>query len=639
MDAGDIESISIHPAIGVARVGNSPDGWFFASDVRGGVPQDPDDFRDSGLRIKRQVPRFRLYATMKDGEARELTSDDGKITWTVEVANLKAGWYEYMFPMDLPADIVRLPPRRNARLAAADRELLDIRPSPRKISGPDLEGPQYRFDDGTFFGKPVYLGELRTDPEGRLLFFGGHGVSAPRVDGAKPTTFANNDDWHDDVCDGPVRATFEIGGVILQATTAHVVVTPPNYGPGLFGVVTMDDVAQNLFVDQKWIQEPNVTSFTRDIWPVFDRLSAHQWVNDGVLLMAGQGTPLDARDPDVVARMSDASEAGAAFRRAVFALFRRSDPPNGANEDLPPFYGDTFGDNVDRKREGLHLTRLQYRHFQRWADGDFSSDWIGIPDLPEFDALSPSAQCEELDRAALHECLGGPFHPGIEMTWPLRLSTMWEGAYRLRSLPEGQPVRQDFGAVLKRETALAEDGPHGATGPGSLTRWMGTPWQTDEASCDSGRAYTPSLFLSTPSFWGARVPNQVLPFEAFSIATAPDQTALQTQRYFSIRRNWLRDIDSSNYLARIDRMVSRWWQVGLVTMKSPPSGLGVPDPCFVETGRAPGMTNGDPTLKLAWNVLSLRQNDVGGLAIAIEEAKDAGPKPTPEYPIYGRGEV
>lgn len=639
MNAADIESVSIHPAIGIARVGNSPDAWFYAPDVRGAVPQDPDDFRDMGMRIKRQVARFRVYAKLKNGDVQEVTSHDAKITWRVEVANLKAGWYEYLFPMDLPAEIVKLPRRRNPRVGVVDRHHLDIRPVAKTISGADVEGAQYQFNDGAFFGKEVYLGELRTDAKGRLLFFGGRGISAPRLEGTKPTTFANNDDWHDDVCDGPVRAEVEIGGVAFTAAPAHVVVTPPNYGPGLFGIVTMDDVVQELFVNQGWFPEPAMTSFTCDIWPIFDRFSGHQWVNDGILLVAGQGTPLDARDPEVIARMTDTASTGDSFRRAVFALFRRTEPPQALSEGLPPFYGDTYGDDVDETREGLLLTSLQYRHLQRWADGNFDSDWRGFPKVADFDTLPPAEQCQELDRAGLYECLGGPFHPGIEMTWPLRLATLWKAPYRLRTLAEGEAVRQDFGPILSREAALAADGPHGSCGAGSMTRWMGVPWQTDEASCDSGRPYTPSLFLSTPSFWGARVPNQILPFEAFSIATAPDQSAMQAQRHFSARRGWLRDIDSGNYLARIDRMVSRWWQVGLVTAKSPPHGSGLPEPCFVETGRAPAATNDDPTLKLAWNVLALAQEDVAGLAGAIEAAKDKGPKPTPTYPRYGRGEV
>ncbi|MEM9395792.1 MAG: LodA/GoxA family CTQ-dependent oxidase [Pseudomonadota bacterium] len=637
MRADDIETLAIHPSIGIARIGNAPDAWFPAAERCGGVPDDPDGFRDNEGRIKRQVPRFRVYATLKSGEVREVTAADGTLTWRVEVANLKAGWYNFEFAMDLDASYVEEPEQRNAGLTGQAREDLNIRPSPRQISGPNEQGAQYRFDDGTFFGKNVYLGELKTDAAGRLLFFGGTGVSEPRVAGTPPTTFANNDDWHDDTCDGPVRASFEIDGQRFEAAPAHVVVAPPNYGPGLFGVVTMDDVVRDLYIRLGWLPKPTSTSFTKDVWTIFDRMSAHQWVNDGILLLAGQGTPLDARDPQVVARLADASSQGTAFRKAIMALFRPQ-PPKDRAAGLPPFYGDTFGDGVDPALEYLTVTETQYNHLERWAAGDFASDWAGFPELCVFDDLTPQEQVEELDRAGLHECLGGPFHPGIEVTWPFRLASMWEAPYRLRTLPEGELVQQDYGPVLTRQMALDTDGPHGASGAGSLTRWLGVPWQTDEASCNSAALYTPSLYLSSPSFWGARVPNLVMPAEAFELATMPDQPDLQRQRHFSNRRLWLRDINRRGYLERIDAMVTSWWRLGLVEAVSPPPGTGLPDPCFVETGRWPGFSQGDFTLPLARQVTALYQDqpvaEDEGDAVTAQSAEQRA-----TFKQFGRGEV
>ncbi|MCQ9376077.1 LodA/GoxA family CTQ-dependent oxidase [Methyloversatilis sp. XJ19-13] len=636
MHAEDIQSLSIHPSIGIARIGNAPDAWFLAAEVRGGVPEDPDGYRISGGMIKRQVPRFRVYASLKSGEVREVTAAEGRLTWRVQVANLKAGWYQFHFAMDLDTSYVDEPQKRNMAWAGQARDSLNIRPATREISGPNQHGAQYRFDDGTFFGKRVYLGELQTDEAGRLLFLGGVGVSEPRLHGARPTTFANNDGWHDDTCDGPVRARFEIDGQFFEAKPAHVVVAPPNFGPGLFGVVTMDDVVRDLYIRQGWIDKPTSTSFSEDIWPIFDRMSAHQWVNDGVLLLAGQGTPLDARDPAVITRLANTSSQVAAFREAVLALFRPQ-PPQDQSAGLPPFYGDTFGDSVDAALEYLPVTETQYAHLRRWAEGRFASDWTGIPQLPVFDALTPEQQIEELDRASMHECLGGPFHPGIELTWPFRLATMWEAPYRLRTLPEGEPVRQDYGPVLTKEVALAHDGPHGASGPGSLTRWLGVPWQTDEASCNSADLYTPSLYLSSPSFWGARVPNQVMPAEALELAILPGQPELQRQRHFSNRRLWLRDIQGRGYLERIDSMVSQWWRLGMVEAKSPPPGIGLPDPCFVETGRWPRFSQGDFTLKLARDVTALYQHEPPAPVAGPTRASVAEPEPT--FKRFNRGEI
>ena len=158
MHADDIQSVSIHPAIGVARVGNAEDGYFLAPEVIGATPEDPVGFRDEHGHMKRQVARFRVYATMTSGEVRELTAADADIAWRVEIANLKAGWYDFQHAMDLPPDQVFAPPKRNANFNGDDRERLSIRPSPRDISGPNQASAP--FDDGTFFWQAGLFGRI-----------------------------------------------------------------------------------------------------------------------------------------------------------------------------------------------------------------------------------------------------------------------------------------------------------------------------------------------------------------------------------------------------------------------------------------------------------------------------------------------
>lgn len=646
MAADDVVSVSIHPSIGIARIGNAADEWFLASDVRGGTPEDDDGYRNAKGHLKRQAARFRIYATLESGDVRELTAEDAKIEWRVEVANLKSGWYKYHYPLDLPVSGIEPPVRRNGTFNGKDRELLNIRPSPRTISGVNKSGSRYQFKDGEFLGKPVYLGELRTDDQGRLLFLGGQGESHPIVPETPPDTYANNEGWHDDTCDGPVRATVTIGGKTLEAKPAHVVVAPPNYGPGLFGVVTMDDVVQDLYFKEGWLEKPTSTSFSHDVWPIFDRLTGHQWVNDGIFLVAGDRTPLNARDPKVIDRLKDKSAGNAAYRDKVHALFRQ--PNQNRPEALPPLYGDAIGDRkkngklIDPTRQELWLTDTQYDHLQNWKDGNFHSDWKDVPPLPDFDALSPAEQSRELDRASMHECLGGPFHPGIEITWPFRLAIMWEDPYRLRTLPEGEAVRQDYGKTLSVAKALSKDGPHGASGPGSLTRWMGVPWQTDEASCNSGLLYSPELYLSSPSFWGARVPNQVLSMDAFNLAQSSEMTPQQADRHFSNRHLWLRDINGRGYDARINAMISRWWKLGLVEAKIPADGSDLPNPTFVETGRQ-SLAEDDPTLDMLNNVLALDGSEDGaeGLILArrSEAADDDDARDKRRYTLFDRGEI
>src|SRR6185369_3693654 len=129
----------------------------------------------------------------------------------------------------------------------------------------------YKFDSGEFLGHKVPLGELRTDASGRLLVLGGFGDSASYP--PKPAvTFANNDGWHDDTSDGPVRATVKIGGKEFEAEPAAVAVTPPNFGQGLYGPVTMYDVVYDLFCREFGMPSPERPSFWRDVFPLYERL-------------------------------------------------------------------------------------------------------------------------------------------------------------------------------------------------------------------------------------------------------------------------------------------------------------------------------------------------------------------------------
>jgi hypothetical protein len=54
-----IEKVRIHPAIGIARLGNSPDAFFIGPERPGVVHSGP--FKDEKGRIKRQAARFRLF--------------------------------------------------------------------------------------------------------------------------------------------------------------------------------------------------------------------------------------------------------------------------------------------------------------------------------------------------------------------------------------------------------------------------------------------------------------------------------------------------------------------------------------------------------------------------------------------------
>lgn len=577
----DIARVAIYPGIGIARLGNSPD-FFIGPETAGEPIPKGFDFKDPLGRVKKQAARFRIYAFNSANEViGEITADEAKITWRVEVANRKATWYQFNNALDLEG-LAIASAKRNSTVSGSERNELLIEPGPRSISGRSKSGAEYHFTGGKFYGKEVPLGQLRTDEKGRLLFLGADGKSASAT-GADAITFANNDGWHDDTADGPVRATVEFkNGLKLEATPAMVAVTPPNFGPGLYAVVTMYDVVYDLFNRKGWLTAPAQPNFWENIYPVFERMTQAQWVNHGFFMLFGTNSPADFTTPEMIKKLSDPSPGNKAFREKIFGWLRNplSNEPRPA--EFPPYYGDAFGDYNNMPNDELAITRTQYAWMEQWAKGSFSVNkpkrYKSINEVPL--AQQPMMLC----RTNLEECLGGPFHPGIELTWPLRVDLMWNAKdlFRPNILPENKKVRDDWGPLLAPKIALAPDGPLTFSGPGTLTRWLGVPWQTDEASCLSG--YTPAYYLSLPSFWAARVPNQVLSSDSYSRLSDKKLNKAQRQKHFDYRQDWLRDL-GSQYETRINNMVAQWHQLGIVTPVEQAQGdSALPAKCWVETG-------------------------------------------------------
>ena len=183
---------------------------------------------------------------------------------------------------------------RNA--GVADRRLLAITPSEQTVEGTRCARPKL-FDDGSFMGSPVYLGEILTDEAGRLVVLGGHGESALIATAVKAITFANNEGWHDDVSDGPVTAQVTLDGGSLEVVPAWVVVAPPNYGPA--AQVGAHDVGPDARRGDhgRHAGRASCDRLTRyDILPIFERLAGLQWVNAGFAAGFGWKGLIDLTD-------------------------------------------------------------------------------------------------------------------------------------------------------------------------------------------------------------------------------------------------------------------------------------------------------------------------------------------------------
>jgi hypothetical protein len=307
----------IHPAIGIARVGDSPDDFYLAPEQVGHLPleltsdgkeQPITTFKDAQQRVKRQAARFRVFGYedgSKDGKELEVgakievvSQRNGQllkgevldIEWTVYLANKKASWYEFK-QLDGEHGYDENHRLRNADVTAPDaRQQLIIDPGPQTVSYVDEKQRTAEFAKGKnpgysqSFPPPLNpasietLGELRAiqqDKHVRLLVFGGFGNSGSFKKGfGDPVikNYANNDGWFDDTSDGPVTArvkfkVLEIDGRVVDPKAAPrtayatvevpawVIVGYPRFAPQITDIVTMDEVVYDVAV-QNFCYEP-----------------------------------------------------------------------------------------------------------------------------------------------------------------------------------------------------------------------------------------------------------------------------------------------------------------------------------------------------------------------------------------------
>ncbi|HEY0476678.1 MAG TPA: LodA/GoxA family CTQ-dependent oxidase [Kofleriaceae bacterium] len=569
---------AIHPAIGMCRVGDSASEYYIGPQVTEPAPLPPGAYRDAAGGLKREAAEFRVYGYNAAGQVvRELTADSADLQWTVHVANRKAQWYQFQLALDIPDAAGKAMPLRNPKVKGDAREALAIDPGPRSIAGKSVSGgPDHAFDTGTFMGVTVPLGEIRTDASGRLLVLGGHGKSgsptgAPVYVPADPDSFNNANEWYDDISDGPVTATVSIDGRAVPVQHAWVVCAPPNYGTGVIGWRTMYDLLVDCYVACGWLAMPETTSFSRDILPFLRRLSNLQWVNKGFAAMFGKDGPMDFEDREFVARLAKLpprevaggpADTWGELRRVIMNSFRPFDTPYYQPRMWPYLYGDAYGSStVDSPRNVLDLPAVQQVHLQRWVDGEFLDDWK--PDVTpprRIDEVPLAQQPAMLDQAALHFCLADAFHPGCEMTWPMRHTSLFEAPFRIRLRPEAE-VPIDVGTELTPAIALAPGGPVYDQTAGTISRWMALPWQGDTAFCRSG--YPDGFDPFIPSFWPARVPNQVLTDAEYRIVMDTTRPRAERLAAFNRRAFWTRGLPRDPVEAMM-KMVADFADMGVV---------------------------------------------------------------------------
>lgn len=601
-----ITEVRIHPGIGIARVGNSISDYYIGPEVTNPILTKFGATRDDGGAIKRQAARFRIYGYDAQGNvvAEIQQSSNSSVEWSVHVANRKAQWYEFDAAMDLPETSDVTVPLRNKDIKDADRGALAIDPGLKKIMGLNMDDSSYLLA-GEFQGTSVTLGELRTDSVGRLVFLGGHGNSdspanTPVYDPAMPSSFNNAAGWYDDICDGPVHAKVSLGNKTFQADPAWVCSAPPNFAPDIVGWRTMDDLVRQVYIQAGMMELPKRVSFMLDVYPILQRLTGLQWVNKGLQAYFGAGAQMNFENEDFVKRIAMAPDPGypdpfAQTRRNIYNSFRASSdvfsaPDTTSNTvqamDWPMIYGDLYGADVSGS-DNVAATYLQLPDYfdfilQKWVSGDFISDFD--PAALKRETLNDvplQQQPEMLDRANLHFCLADAFHPGCELTWPMRHASMYRAPYRIRERQAGlaQPT---YGSTLDQNTVLSFGGPLFAQGNGDLTRWMALPWQGDTAFCRSG--YDMEFDPYMPTYWPARVPNQILTKVDYEILMDKDKKMDLRVAAFQNRPSWLRQLPGNEPAAdQMLYMVKHFGEMGILEAKPRPDDMDwLPEHLYVE---------------------------------------------------------
>jgi len=586
LDYGSIVSAKIHPAIGVARVGNAEPGengpdYFIGPEVPNPVPPPKGGYRDVQGRLKRQAARFRIYGYDRAGNVvGEITAPHAEIEWHVNVANLKAAWYEFDTAFDLVETTGMSTALRNVLVQGTDRSRLEIKPGPCSVN---RRNQIAKFDSGAFYGQAVYLGEIHYSTAGRLVFLGGRGQSAPADPSIKLAGSTNNDGWHDDVCDGSVEATVWLGGRKIPVAPAWVVTAPPNYAPNLVATQTLYQVLTNTFDGDK--RANDTPSFTDDILPIFRQFADSQWVNAGFAAQFGWRGLTDFTRADFIAKLAAKPGKVDAFqelRLLIFYQFR--DPASTVFEPhlWPPLYGewDPPQPTPNPAKSMMSITPLSYSFLKKWSAGHFLADYDPARKDPQsLDQVAVDVQPDTLDKAALHFCVGGPFHPGPEFPWIVRQASIYESRLRFRRRRQGLPAT-DYGDFLTRDKVLADGGPLSAIGPGDLTKWLGVPWQTDAVGCGAGYPdprYPADPFI--PSFWPARIPNTILTEKSYSSVANPGLPATVRREAFQNREKWLAPFDGKDPLIYV---IDHFHELGTIEPKKRNLGANFPDVIFVE---------------------------------------------------------
>lgn len=483
--------------------------------------------------------------------------------------------------------------------------------------------------------KQVNLGTAEYD-NGTLIFYPADGISASLNPSDLNTDFADNSNWYDDICDGRITAKIrhknsgKTHELVDSDSAAWVASAPPDYAPQIQPISTMFDLVCGA-ANESYHPELSL------VFPMMYRLYRMQWVNLGDFLAPSFKEMIDKITKDghfkyVYSKGNTPEEKakGDAIRQEIFDQFRNpiynynnepiipskdmtniSNRGSGKEELKLPYYP---GDGIDypgSPAQWFAIPPMLYDELKKWKDGHFSTpDYFDFKDIDAMgvfyrERFMVAAKDEAkkpllMTRAVLETLYGGGFHPGVELTWPMRHDIMYAenkmiypsvsddrgysyGFYGLREVRLNTATAEeqekifynDFGFQMDSHN-IAESMKKGAdhwlwkTTPGDLTKWMGIPWQSDAGSC---QAVFVEKQYPIPSWWAANLPVQVLPEDAYHKLLDPSILTETKHNIYAARLAWLHTTDTGfigyhaegGYMNGLINMVYKWKNIGVVT--------------------------------------------------------------------------
>lgn len=550
----------IHPAIGIARMGNAPldiddtSTYFIGAESPYQIPNEGESYKKNG-KIRKQAQRFRIFEYEDGIASREITltqADIKNITWHVQVGNRKAALLiddaasgSISAPTHRPQDF-HPSTSRNTKVIGDARKGLCIDSGLCSIDGnpgqnhKELVGkfsmPYKHEETNKTATTQVQLGSIYSEKDtGRLLYFAGNGLSegldvetgqfSEKASlGGDTGDFANNDYWYDQSCDGPIRAeiVFTNGQSVKLEQPEHaawILCSLPKYTPAFNYFTNLQHVALSAaFPENQSVPRP---SFANDIFPILRSVSQLQWVSARGSLGHGTGRQgyYLSRRPVLSDNNTDPTSDAYKARDSIFKRLRNPFTlPSRPDQKLtlaavePRQMPELPGDER-RSQEGHDwalpsVTKLQFSLLEKWRDGDFDPDPDGVYDYVHFDSLKIAEQPAALDSAALEGSCGTPFYPGIESWNVLQLKALYSSPLRIN--PDVKP--------------------------GDLTMGNALPWQSDYLDCNDG-------------WWPIQRPNHVTRNGKVQQPWAPDE--------------WVNGENGEQY----SEMVENWWRLGFILSK------------------------------------------------------------------------